>query len=152
MGGGLALASYCALRIAAGGAVFGVPAARLGLAYGVQAQVRLSDLIGTSAAVEMLMTARRLDTAEALRLGLIHHAVPANDFAAFADDYAAQVLANAPLTLKTVKAVRISQADGTLAARADDLLAMVEMCFASTDYAEGRAAFDARRPPRFTGA
>lgn len=151
MGGGLALASCCDLRIAAEGAVFGIPAARLGIAYGIEAQARLSDLIGASAAAEMLMTARKLDTAEALRLGLIHHAAPASGFAAFAEDYATHLLANAPLTLATVKAVRLALADGAVHDRAEDLQGMVRNCYASADYAEGRAAFAERRPPRFSG-
>lgn len=151
MGGGLALASCCDLRIAADDAVFGIPAARLGLAYGVGAQARLSDLIGASAAAEILITARRIAAPEALRLGLIHHAAPAQDFPAFADEYAATVLANAPLTLEAVKAIRIALAGGTAQAQSQTLQTHVDRCFASEDYAEGRAAFAERRPPRFTG-
>jgi enoyl-CoA hydratase len=151
MGGGLALAACCDLRIATQGSEFAIPAARLGLAYGVEAQARLSGLIGASATAELLITARRIDAPEALRLGFLHHVRPADTFSAFADAYADQVVANAPLTLATVKAVRVALAAGELAQRRDALEGMVSACFASRDYAEGRAAFAERRKPGFEG-
>jgi enoyl-CoA hydratase/carnithine racemase len=151
IGGGLALATCCDIRIAADGARFGVPAGRLGLSYGIDAQRRLSDLVGPVAAAELLFTARRIGTEEALRLGLVQHVAPAPDFARFADDYVAQILANAPLTMAAIKAIRVALADGRLEDERPALNARVAACFASEDYAEGRTAFAEKRAPVFRG-
>ena len=152
IGGGLALATCCDIRICDAGARFGVPAARLGLGYGVAAQKRLSDLVGASTAADLLFTARQFGANEALRMALVSEVIDADsEVGAAAMALAGQIARNAPLTLAAAKAIRRAIATGALDADRDRLEAMVAACFASEDYAEGRAAFAEKRPPEFNG-
>ena len=152
LGAGVAVAAQSDLRIASEDAEFGVPAARLGLAYPYPEVARLTELVGAGAAADLLLTGRRAGAEEALRWGLVQslHAPTELDRAAAAT--AAAIAANAPLSLRTAKlAVRTAAAgdhDGAARSEVDRLYAE---CGSSRDYAEGRAAFRERRPPRFEG-
>ncbi|MFM9859204.1 enoyl-CoA hydratase [Pseudoxanthobacter sp. M-2] len=149
-GGGVGLAAACDLRIAADDAVFSIPAAKLGIAYPPPAIADVVALVGASRAKDMFFTARRLDHAEALAIGLVDRVVPAADLRTETLALAETIAANAPLTIaaaKTAIAAAVS-ADPAAAARAR---AAAEACFSSTDFAEGRDAFLAKRTPRFEG-
>lgn len=145
-GGGIGLALACDLRYAAPGARFCMPAGRLGLGYGLDALARMSAVMGVAAASELFYTARVYDAEGAARLGLVH-AVQDRVFD-WADALAADIAANAPLTLAAAKLGFRAILDP--AARID-VQAAVEQCFASQDYEEGRRAFREKRKPRFTG-
>lgn len=148
IGGGLALALACDLRIAAEDALFALPPARLGLAYPVDGLRDLLHAVSPAFAKEMLFTARRYTAAEALKAGLIHRVVAKDRLEAETTALAAEIADNAPLTLKASK-----RAIDQLAGRpvGDDLAALAAACFASADYAEGQRAFLEKRKPRFTG-
>src|SRR5947208_4268240 len=103
IGGGLAVALCCDLRIAAENSRFGVPAARLGLGYGFAGIKRLADVVGPSFAKEIFFTARQFDTAEALQMGLINRIKPAAELEAYVRQYAETIAGNAPLTVAAVK-------------------------------------------------
>ena len=151
IGGGLALALCCDLRIAASDATFAIPAARLGLGYGFAGVARLAEVVGTAVAMEIFFTARRLGAEEALRVGLISQLLPVADLDSAVADTAARICENAPLTIAAVKAA-VRELGKPSAKR--DLAAverMVEACFTSSDFAEGRRAFMEKRLPRFTG-
>jgi enoyl-CoA hydratase/carnithine racemase len=151
VGGGLAVALCCDLRIAAQGSRFGIPAAKLGLGYGVSALKPLVDLVGPSATKEILFTAKRFTAEEAQIMGLINRCVPAADLDAFVDDYANTIVGNAPLTIKAVKAI-VQQTLRDEALRDETLCQhLVDACFASADYTEGRTAFMEKRKAKFTG-
>src|SRR5207237_2976699 len=77
LGGGLAIAMQTDLRIASTDSQFGIPAARLGLAYGFEGLRRLTSLVGQANARMLMYTAERISAAAALRLGLIYRRVPA---------------------------------------------------------------------------
>jgi len=151
VGGGVALAVCCDIRICEEGSKFAVPAARLGLGYQAKYVKRLTDLVGPSFTKEIFFTARLFDAGEARVMGLVNRVVPASELDAYVADYAAQIAGNAPLTIAALKA-----AVGELGkdreerdmARCD---AMVEACFKSRDYVEGRTAFMEKRKPQFTG-
>jgi len=151
IGGGLDLALRTDLRIAAEDARFGVPAARLGLGYGFSDVKRLVEIVGPAFAREILYTGRQFTAGEALAMGLAHRVVPA---AALGDSVAelAEILAaNAPLTIRAMKR---SIAEALKDPERRDLAAvtaLVEACFDSADYAEGRRAFMAKRRPDFRG-
>jgi enoyl-CoA hydratase/carnithine racemase len=151
IGGGVATALACDLRIAAEGSKFGIPAAKLGLGYAYEGIRKLIDLVGPAYAREIFYTARQFSAEEALRMGLVNQVVPADRLEACVKDYCAMIAANAPLTLRAAK-VTIREALKEESARDLALCQrLVEECFASEDYAEGRSAFMEKRRPVFSG-
>ncbi len=150
MGGGLGIAMSCDIRIAGEGSEFGIPAARLGIAYGFDMVANLVALVGPAEAHMILMTGDRLGAEEALRIGLINRLVPAAGLDAAVGRLTATLAANAPLSLlankRTVRSVLSATPD--LAATEEAQL----RCFDSADYREGRRAFMEKRKPAFTGS
>lgn len=151
LGGGVNVAIACDLRLAASDAVFGVPAARLGLGYRRSALKNLIDLIGVGAAKDLLFTARRIDAAEALRLGLVNRVAAAAELPGLLDDYVQAIADNAPLTLRAAKAVAEEILKPSPELDAPRCRELIDACFDSEDYAEGRRAFMDKRRPVFRG-
>jgi enoyl-CoA hydratase len=151
LGGGLGLAVCCDLRVCNDGAVFALPAAKLGLGYGPAGLRRFVDVLGPAVTKEIFFTARRYDAATALRWGLVNHVVPGDTLDGFVMEMAATIAANAPLTIATVKAITRELAKDPDRRDLAACEAMVARCFASQDYVEGRRAFLEKRKPVFTG-
>lgn len=149
IGGGVNVAMACDIRLAHSQAVFAIPAARLGLGYRYSALKNLVDLIGVGAAKDLFLSARRIDAIEALRLGLVSRV--ADDLAALQAEYVQAISDNAPLTLRAAKVVidQIVQPSPSL----DQALCtqLIQDCFQSADYTEGRTAFMEKRKPVFKG-
>lgn len=151
MGGGLATALQADLRVSADDGQFGIPAARLGLGYGFAGIDKLTHIVGPTMAAEVMLTARRFTAVEAHHMGLINRVVPADELQATVAELAATIAGNAPLTVKAAKAcVRETFVDP---AKRDTgrLAEMVETCFLSRDYQEGRTAFMEKRAAQFEG-
>jgi enoyl-CoA hydratase len=151
IGGGMAIAIAADLRLAAADARFGIPAARLGLGYAFPGVKRLVDIVGPAFAREIFFTARRFDAAEALAMGLVNRVVDPAALEERVAETARSIAANAPLT---VAAAKLCIGEALKDAGGRDLEACaqaVAACFASEDYAEGRAAFAAKRDPVFKG-
>ena len=152
IGGGVGLAVCCDLRICSDNSRFAVPAAKLGLGYGYAGLRRLIDVVGPAFAREIFFTARQFDAEEARHMGLINRVVPEAELEAYVKNYAETIAANAPLTVKAVKYI-VGEAMKDESAR--DLARcaeLVEQCFASNDFIEGRRAFMEKRKPAFTGS
>jgi len=151
IGGGLGLAVSCDLRICSDVSRFALPAAKLGLGYGYAGIRRFVDVVGASFTKEIFFTARQFSAVEAREMGLVNRVLPGAEVEAFVMDYASTIAGNAPLTVNAVKAIVSevtkdeSQRD---LARCNEL---VNKCFNSQDYQEGRAAFMEKRKPAFTG-
>ncbi|HEY8262391.1 MAG TPA: enoyl-CoA hydratase [Methylosinus sp.] len=151
MGGGMGLAAACDLRIAAEGAVFGIPAGRLGVGYPPEAMRYVVAAVGAQTAMDLFFTARRIDAEEARAAGFVSRVLPKDGFDEAIDAIAAGIAANAPLTLRAAKAAIRRAADLPQALTAEDCERLAAACFDSADYAEGRAAFLEKREPRFAG-
>ncbi len=151
MGGGLGIAMSTDIRIASDDSQFGIPAAKLSIAYGFDMVRALVDLVGPAHAHMILMTGERFSAKEAERIGLVNRVVPADQLEAEVNKLTATLAGNAPLSLKTnkmmVKAVCRDAADRDLEA----IQAAMAACFDSNDYREGRRAFMEKRRPAFTG-
>lgn len=151
LGGGLALALRCDIRIASTNAQFAIPAARLGLGYSLAGIKKLLTVVNPAFAAEMLFTARRFDAQEAIAMGLINRVVDASRLHETVGAMASTISANAPLT---IRAARRAIAEAQRPEDTQDAAAvqqLVDACFASADYLEGQAAFAAKRPPAFRG-
>lgn len=152
VGGGVALAVCCDLRICGESSRFGIPAAKLGLGYGFPGISRLVQLVGASFAKEIFFTARLFSAAEAHGMGLVNRVVPDEEVEAYVADYARRITENAPLTISSVKAI-VGEALKDPAERdLERCAALVDACYASQDYIEGRRAFMEKRKPQFVGA
>jgi enoyl-CoA hydratase/carnithine racemase len=152
IGGGLAVALTCDLRLCEPGARFAIPAARLGLGYGFAAVKALTDVVGPAMAKEILFTARRFSAEEALRMGLVNRIAPADALEGLVREYAAMIAANAPLTVRAAKLAAREALRDPDKRRLAEVEAAVAACFDSADFKEGRAAFMEKRPPRFSGS
>jgi enoyl-CoA hydratase len=151
LGGGLAIAMQADIRIAAKDAEFGIPAARLGIAYGFDMVQALVSLVGPAHARRLLYTGERIDSAEAQRIGLVNQVVEDEDLSDRVVDLARTIADNAPLSVRAMK-LEVTEAVKDSAVR--DMAAVqaaVADCFESEDYREGREAFMAKRPPNFRG-
>jgi enoyl-CoA hydratase len=151
IGGGVGLASCCDLRICSDNSRFAVPAAKLGLGYAYAGLKRLVDIVGPSFAKEIFYTARQFDAQEAYAMGLVNRVVPPDELEACVKGITDEICANAPLTIAAAKFTVgeiLKDESKRAVARVE---AMVEACFASRDYVEGRTAFMAKRKPAFTG-
>jgi len=148
IGGGAALALACDFRFAGKGASFAIPAARLGIVYGLPETRTLMALVGLDAARRILFGGERFDAAEALRIGFIGGI--AEDVLDEARRYAARLALNAPLSIAGSKLILNGLAEGETDGQA--IAAAATHALDSADYREGRQAFAEKRPPRFTGS
>jgi enoyl-CoA hydratase/carnithine racemase len=151
IGGGLGIAVSCDLRVATETSRFGVPAAKLGLGYGLENLRRLVNLIGPQFTAEMLFTARQFEAAEAARIGLLNHLVPDAEIESYVHSIAETIAGNAPLTIRATKALLRELARDAAERDSARCESLVKACFASEDYREGRRAFLEKRKPVFTG-
>jgi len=150
VGGGLAIAAACDLRVAAPSARFGVPVARtLGNCFSAANLVRLAALVGLGRVKELVFTARLIDAAEARAIGLVTEVVESEDaLEARVGELAEQLSSYAPLTLHATKEMVRRIRARMMPDEAADLVAL---CYTSADFREGVRAFIERRKPVWKG-
>jgi len=149
IGGGVETALACDLRYASASSQFAIPAARLGVGYGVHGTNRLVATVGHAAAREIMFTGRRYNAEQALAMGLVNRVLPDAELDQYVSELALQLAGNAPLTIGASKRIInvLIEAHGDFT-EADELVAR---CMTSADYQEGRRAFMEKRAPRFKG-
>jgi enoyl-CoA hydratase/carnithine racemase len=151
IGGGLGLAAACDLRICSDDAVFRMPAARLGLGYSPEGVRRFMNVLGAANAMDIFVSARKFDAAEALRMGFVSRVVPPPALEATVAEYCAMVAENAPLTVAAAKFAVQQWLKDAPERNLEKAKQMVDACFASEDHKEGRSAFMEKRKPVFQG-
>ncbi len=151
IGGGMAMAVGCDIRIVSDNARFGVPAAKLGLGYRFEGIRRLSSIVGPSFAAEIFYTGRQFSAQEALEMGLVNRVVPVADLERYTLEYANTIANNAPLTIAAVKRSLIEVLKDPAERDLAQCQQMVDACFESADYKEGQTAFMEKRKPQFKG-
>ena len=151
LGGGMQVAMSADIRIASDNSQFGIPAAKLGIAYGYDGLKHLVSLVGPSWARLIMYTGMRIDSAEALRIGLVDRVVPDAELWNATTEIARTISGNAPLAIKAAK-ITIAQVLKDPDKRdMDAIKAIGTACMDSEDFREGRQAFMAKRKPQFKG-
>jgi enoyl-CoA hydratase len=151
LGGGCELAMMCDFIIAADTAKFGQPEINLGVIPGMGGTQRLTRVVGKSKAMEMCLTGRFMDAAEAERAGLVSRVVPARDLLRDARETAAKIAEKSPLTVRAAKEAVNRSYETTLREGLLFERRLFHALFASEDQAEGMAAFAEKRSPQFRG-
>jgi enoyl-CoA hydratase len=151
LGGGMQVAMLADIRIAAENSQFGIPAAKLGIAYGYDGLKHLVSLVGPSWARLLMYTGMRIDSAEAVRIGLVDRVVPDTELWSATFDIARTISGNAPLAIQAAK-ITIAQVLKDPDKRDMDAIRRIGIaCMDSEDFREGRRAFMEKRKPRFRG-
>jgi enoyl-CoA hydratase len=151
LGGGCEIAMACSIRIASDRARFGQPEVNLGVIPGYAGTQRLSRLVGKGVAMELTLTGRIIDAAEALRIGLVNQVVPHSELKASAEAVANTLLEKGPLALRAAMDVIDQGYDMDLGAACDlEVTRFAELC-ATEDMKEGTRAFLEKRKANFKG-
>jgi enoyl-CoA hydratase/carnithine racemase len=149
LGGGCHLAMACDFRFAEPSALFGIPAARLSIVYGVRSTQRLLALVGLARAKRVLFSAENFGADEAVRMGFADRSVV--DALQSATELARVMARNAPLSVAGAKAILTGLTEGLGALDPEQAQAMIDHASDSDDYREGRQAFLEKRLPVFRG-
>jgi enoyl-CoA hydratase/carnithine racemase len=145
VGGGLAVALACDLRFVAEDAHLAVPPAKLGLLYGPVETRLLVEAVGPAVAKDLLFSARRVSADEALRLGLVNRVLPGAELKGAVETYARDLTTLSAASIRGAKKAVRAALDGDSAG----LRGLVETAALGADFREGRAAYQAKRAPRF---
>jgi enoyl-CoA hydratase/carnithine racemase len=152
IGGGLELALTADIRIAAREIKLGMPPAKLGLIYSHTGLKKFMDIIGVAHTAELFYTGRNIDSVRAAAIGLVNHVVEGSELEATSLELAAEIAANAPISLKGNKRIIRVLRDVPQQLPADlerELVELRESCFYTEDFREGVRAFGEKRAPEW---
>lgn len=149
IGGGAQVALACDLRICGADTRFGITPAKLGIVYALQSTARLVDVVGPAWASWILMTGDLVDAGTALRIGLVHEVV--DDLEARTAELAATLASRARVSLLGAKAL-VAKATAGVRVEDDEVRRYYHDSLHGPEYAEGVAAFLAKRAPDFRAA
>jgi enoyl-CoA hydratase/carnithine racemase len=151
LGGGCELALACDLRVMDPAAQIGLTETKIGVIPGGGGTVRLSRIAGIGRAKDLILTARRVDAAEALQLGIVSRISAPGDSVAAALALGREIAANAPVAIGAAKASIDEAYDLPMDAALEMERLHYEKALLSEDRLEGLKAFAEKRPPRWTG-
>jgi enoyl-CoA hydratase/carnithine racemase len=151
LGGGCELAMCCDIRIASDRAQLGLTEVTLGIIPGGGGTQRLPRLIGRGKALELILTGRRVEAQEALRLGLVEQVVPHEQLMAAVEDLAQTIISRAPLAVKYAKEAIVRGLELPLEEGLKVEAELSILLRTTEDRMEGARAFKEKRPPRFKG-
>ena len=151
LGGGCELAMMCDFIVAAENARFGQPEINLGVMPGIGGTQRLTRLVGKSKAMDMMLTARMMDAAEAERSGLVSRVVPLDKLLDEAMAAARKIASQSPLAVVMNKELVDTALETTLTEGIRVERRLFHSVFAFEDQKEGMAAFVEKRKPEFKG-
>lgn len=149
LGGGCELVMMCDFTLAAPNARFGQPEVKLGTLPGIGGSQRLTRLVGKSKAMELCLTGRIMDAAEAERIGLVARILNTDDFPAAVDEIAREIAGYSPLATRMVKEAVNQAEETTLAQGLAFERKLFYASFSTEDQKEGMAAFLDKRPADF---
>jgi enoyl-CoA hydratase/carnithine racemase len=152
VGLGLVITLYCDLRLASDAGRFSTTFARRGLIAEYGMAWMLPRIIGIANALDLLFSARTIDAAEALRMGLVNRVFPQETFLEKAQEYAQELASNvSPRSLRIIKRQVYEAMSQPLAEAFDISVREMVACFRTEDFKEGVAHFLQKRPAAFTG-
>lgn len=149
LGGGFELALMCDFIIAADNARFGLPEVKLGVIPGSGGTQRLTRLVGRAKAMEMLLTGRTMDAAEAERCGVVARVVPVAELLEEAMDSASRIAAQSRTAVLMLKECVNRVDEGSLGEGLRFERRLFQAVFATPDQKEGMGAFIEKRKPEF---
>jgi enoyl-CoA hydratase/carnithine racemase len=151
LGGGCELALLCDLVVASETAEFGQPEITLGIIPGGGGTQRLARVVGKQRAMELVLTGRRVDAAEASRLGLVNDVAPAGEWLERALELAQRVARRPPIAARLAKQAVLGADETALSAGLEHERRLYELAMATEDRIEGMDAFLEKRKPDFKG-
>ncbi len=150
LAGGLGLASSCDILVAANHATFGTPEINVGV-WAMMIQAVLARNVGRKRLLEMLLLGDRFDAAEAHRIGLVNHVVPAADLDATVDGIVAKLEKKSPIIMRLGRDAFYRTQDMEFRAALEYLQAQLSLVTLTEDTREGVMAFFEKREPEFKG-
>lgn len=151
LGGGNELAMSCDIIIASETATFGQPEVNVGIMPGAGGTQRLIRAVGKYRAMEMILTGKSITAAEAYRIGLVNHVVPAESLMAETKKIANEIASKPPISVRAAKEAIVRAQDTTLEVGLDFERKSFYTLFATEDGKEGMKAFLEKRKPVFKG-
>jgi enoyl-CoA hydratase/carnithine racemase len=151
LGGGCELALACDMIVASESAEFGQPEILLGIIPGGGGTQRLARVMGKQRAMELVLTGRRIDAAEAERLGIVNRVAKRAEWLDSALELAEIVAQRPPLAVRFGKQAVLAADETPLAAGLEQERRLFELAMATEDRVEGMTAFVEKRPPEFRG-
>jgi enoyl-CoA hydratase len=150
LAGGVGLAMGCDVVLASSAAQFGLPEVGLGL-WPFMVSALLAHHVSPKHAMDLMLSAERIDAETAYRMGLVSRVLPADSFQNDAEAYVAKLAAAPPVAVRLGKAAWLTAEEAPLGPALEAMQAQLSLLTTTKDAAEGVAAFFEKRPPNYTG-
>ncbi|MBB3189923.1 enoyl-CoA hydratase-related protein [Halomonas cerina] len=149
LGGGCELALACDWAVASDNALFGQPEVLLGVIPGFGGTQRLPRRVGPAMALDLCTTGRKIDAAEALRIGLVNRVMAQSELEAYGEELTQQLGGNGPQAVRAAKQAIHDGLEQDLDSALALETALFAFCFAGDEQKEGMSAFVEKRKPSF---